>query len=93
MSVLSAHELRDALSSLGDWTVVDGALQRVVTGDDFASSIAFVNRVAEVADAADHHPDLAISWDTVTVRLVTHSEGGITGKDAAMARTIDGLAA
>lgn len=93
MPVLSETQLREALTSLDGWTVTDGALQRDVTGDDFATSIAFVNRVADAAEAADHHPDLAISWDTVTVRLVTHSDGGITDKDVAMAHTVDGLAA
>jgi 4a-hydroxytetrahydrobiopterin dehydratase len=54
--------------------------------------MAFLNKVAAAADAADHHPDVAISWDTVTLRWVTHNEGGITSSDVKMARKSDELA-
>jgi 4a-hydroxytetrahydrobiopterin dehydratase len=56
-------------------------------------SVGFVNRLAEAAEEADHHPDLAISWNRVTVTLSTHSQGGITEKDIVLARVADGLAA
>jgi len=58
----------------------------------FMGSVGFVNRLAEAAEAADHHPDLAISWNRVTVTLSTHSEGGVTDKDLAMAAEAERLA-
>jgi 4a-hydroxytetrahydrobiopterin dehydratase len=56
-------------------------------------SVGFVNRLADAAEAADHHPDIAIAWNRVTVTLSTHSAGGITDKDVALARQADLLAA
>ena len=60
--------------------------------DDFAAAVAFVNRVAEAAEAADHHPDILIhGYSRVRLTLTTHSAGGLTDEDLALARTIDGL--
>ena len=56
-------------------------LVKVVERGDFAGALAFVNAVGELAEAADHHPDVDIRWDTVTLRLTTHSAGGLTAKD------------
>ena len=70
---------------------VDGALRRSVTFGSFLDGIAGVQRVAEAAERADHHPDIDIRWRTVTFALATHSEGGITDKDVELAREIDGL--
>ena len=67
------------------WEVRDGALRRRLQFADFDGSLAFANRVAQAADEADHHPDLCVSWDTVTLRWVSHSAGGITERDVAMA--------
>ena len=78
---------------MADWPVVDGALERTFTFADFAGSMAFVNRVAEVAEEANHHPDVAISWNRVTLRLATHSAGAITERDHALAARIDALGA
>ena len=55
-------------------------------------SVDFVNELAPVAEEMNHHPDLAISWDTVTVTITTHSEGGLTAADFELAEQIDGLA-
>ncbi len=94
MGALSPEEIRSALASLPGWEVRDGVLARTFQlAGGFGGSIAFVNRLAAAANAADHHPDLAIVWDRVTVTLVTHSEGGITAKDVAMAHEADRLAA
>jgi 4a-hydroxytetrahydrobiopterin dehydratase len=57
----------------------------------FPDGISFVTRVADLAEEAEHHPDIDIRYSTVTLRLATHSEGGITQKDADLARRIDGL--
>jgi 4a-hydroxytetrahydrobiopterin dehydratase len=92
MPVLEREELEAEVAKLGGWEVHDGALQKSFSCGDFGGSMAFLNRVADAADAADHHPDVSISWDTVTLRWVTHSEGGITGNDVQMARKSDELA-
>ncbi len=68
--------------------------EQIVTthqGRDFADSLAFVNAVAELAEAMDHHPDIDIRWNVVTLRLSTHSAGGITRLDLDLARRIDAL--
>ena len=78
---------------MADWPEVGGALERTFAFADFAGSMAFVNRVAELAEEADHHPDIAISWNRVTLRLATHSAGAITEEDHALADRIDGLGA
>jgi 4a-hydroxytetrahydrobiopterin dehydratase len=67
------------------WTEVDGALERTWQFGSFADAIAFVNRVAELADAEDHHPDIAVSYRTVTLRWRTHSADDITDRDRQLA--------
>ena len=74
------------------WNEVRGALQRGYRFKDFAEAIAFVNRLAEAAEAANHHPDIAISWNAVTVRWWTHVKRTITERDLDMARLTDELA-
>lgn len=91
MAVLSDDQVDAALPELDGWERADGALRRSVTFPGFLDGIEAVRRVAEHAEAADHHPDIDIRWRTVTFVLVTHSEGGITDKDVAMAREIDAL--
>ena len=73
------------------WDLVDGRLQKVIKKKDFAEALAYVNAVGEKAEAANHHPDIAISWNTVTLTLWTHSEGRVTEADEDMARTLDEL--
>jgi 4a-hydroxytetrahydrobiopterin dehydratase len=68
-----------------DWSEVDGALEREFRFGDFRAAIDFVNRVAELAEREDHHPDLAISYNRVTLRWWTHSAGGITDRDRELA--------
>ena len=74
------------------WNEVRGALQRGYRFKDFAEAIAFVNRLAGAAEAANHHPDIAISWNAVTVRWWTHVKRAITDTDVDMARRTDELA-
>jgi 4a-hydroxytetrahydrobiopterin dehydratase len=73
------------MSNESDWPVVDGALERTFELESFRSAVAFVNRVAELAEAENHHPDLLLSYRKVTVRWVTHSAGGITDRDRSLA--------
>lgn len=68
------------------WEEVDGALQRTFELPSFAEAIAFVGRVAALAEQEDHHPDIHISYRKVTLRWVTHSAGGITDRDRELAR-------
>jgi 4a-hydroxytetrahydrobiopterin dehydratase len=70
---------------MSDWEEIDGALQRTFELPSFLEAIAFVNRVAELAERENHHPDLAISYTKVTLRWVTHSAGGITDRDHELA--------
>jgi 4a-hydroxytetrahydrobiopterin dehydratase len=74
------------------WNEVNGALQRGFRFKDFREAIAFVNRLADAAEEADHHPDIAISWNAVTVRWWTHVKHSITDRDVEMAKRTDELA-
>ena len=75
------------------WNEVRGALQRGFRFRDFAEAVAFVNRLAEAAEDADHHPDISISWNAVNVRWWTHTKRAITGRAVEMARRTDEFAA
>jgi 4a-hydroxytetrahydrobiopterin dehydratase len=75
------------------WEEVDGALQREFRFADFRGALAFVNRVGELAEAENHHPDIAIHWNRVTLRWWTHTAGAITDRDRELAAKTDGLAA
>jgi 4a-hydroxytetrahydrobiopterin dehydratase len=89
MAVLSDDQVDAALPDLAGWKRSDGALRRSVEFPAFLAGIDAVRRVAEHAEAEDHHPDIDIRWRTVAFTLVTHSEGGITVKDVAMAADIN----
>jgi 4a-hydroxytetrahydrobiopterin dehydratase len=91
MAVLTDDQVDAAAKDLNDWARTDGALRRSVKFPEFLAGIDAVRRVAEHAEAEDHHPDIDIRWRTVTFALVTHSEGGITEKDLAMAKDIDAI--
>ena len=73
------------MSAPKGWLVVDDALEQTFELPSFPEAIAFVNRVAELAEAENHHPDVAISYKKVTLRWTTHSEGGITDRDRDLA--------
>jgi 4a-hydroxytetrahydrobiopterin dehydratase len=91
MARLSDDELRDALGRLAGWAVSGDELVKHFSFSTFPDGIAFVNRVADVAEDVGHHPDIDIRYTTVTMRLSTHSEGGITARDLDLARRIDAL--
>jgi 4a-hydroxytetrahydrobiopterin dehydratase len=72
------------------WTVVDGHhLFKTYKFPDFAQALAFVNRIGAIAEAANHHPDIELSWGKVTVKTFTHDTNSITAKDYALAAAID----
>jgi 4a-hydroxytetrahydrobiopterin dehydratase len=92
--VLRDDEIEAALRDLPGWRRDGDALVRVVAvPGGFSDAVAFVARLAAAADQADHHPDVAISWNRVTVTWSTHSAGGITARDVEMAARTDTIAA
>jgi 4a-hydroxytetrahydrobiopterin dehydratase len=86
---LSETEIAAALATLPGWTRQGETIVRRYTFATFAEGIRFVDRVSVLADAADHHPDIDIRWTTVTMSLSTHSAGGLTANDVALAARID----
>jgi 4a-hydroxytetrahydrobiopterin dehydratase len=74
------------------WAEVDGALQRDFRFRDFAEALGFVNRVGELAEAENHHPDISIHWNRVTLRWWTHTRNAITARDLEMAERSSALA-
>jgi 4a-hydroxytetrahydrobiopterin dehydratase len=92
MARLNDEEIDDRLNGLDGWERDGEAIRRTFELDDFKGSVDFVNRLTPEAEAMNHHPDLAISWNKVTVTLSTHSEGGLTENDFELARRIATLA-
>jgi 4a-hydroxytetrahydrobiopterin dehydratase len=89
MTRLSDEEARARLSSLSGWEIDGDRLRKRYTLDTFPAAIAFVSRVAELAEAADHHPDILIEYRNVTLTLTTHDSGGLTARDFSLAARID----
>jgi 4a-hydroxytetrahydrobiopterin dehydratase len=78
---------------LGDWIESGGALERTIELPSFRAAITLVNRVADLAEAENHHPDIEVSYRRVTIRWTTHSAGGITERDRELAAKTDELVA
>ncbi len=89
--LLNADEIASELAGVPEWSREGEAITRTVRCPSFRAAIALVERVADAAEAADHHPDILIRWRRVTLTLSTHASGGLTAKDFAMASQIDGL--
>ena len=89
---LTADQIAERLASSPGWTAKDGAISKTYTLSSFPDAIAFVTRLAFDAEAADHHPDLRISYKKVTVTWSTHDAGGLTEKDFAGAKQSDMIA-
>jgi 4a-hydroxytetrahydrobiopterin dehydratase len=91
MTLLSDDEIAARLED-GDWRREGNAIVREWRFKDFGEAISFVNRVADVAESANHHPDILVhGWNHVRLTLSTHSEGGITGADLKLADSFDRL--
>jgi 4a-hydroxytetrahydrobiopterin dehydratase len=91
MPLLSDQEIGQRLAN-SQWTRAGDAIVREHQLADFAAAIAFVNRVAEMAERANHHPDILVhGWNRVRLELSTHSQGGLTEADFALAAEIDRL--
>jgi 4a-hydroxytetrahydrobiopterin dehydratase len=94
MTLLSEEEIEQRLASAAPWRLGEGSeIVRDLAFADFAKAIAFVNRVAEAAEAANHHPDILLhGWNKVRLTLSTHSQGGLTDADFRLAAQLDALA-
>jgi len=92
MTRLKPAEIRTALQALPDWQKRGQTIRRTYVFKDFLAAMKFVNAVARRAEAANHHPDVDIRWNRVTLALTTHDSGGLTGKDFALAHQFDRLA-
>ena len=88
MALLTETEIRERLERLPGWERRWNEIRRTWSFVDFAGSVAFVNRVAEIAEAANHHPDIDIRYSKVTLVLSTHDAGGLTARDFALAEAI-----
>jgi 4a-hydroxytetrahydrobiopterin dehydratase len=89
--VLDHATVDGALARGMQWSREGDVLVKVRTGRAFGDSLAYVNAVGALAEEMDHHPDIDIRWNTVTLRLTTHSAGGITEADLELGRRIDAL--
>ncbi len=92
MARLNAQDLAKALEGLPDWQSESGAIRCSYRFPDFMAAIGFVNRAAQLAEAANHHPDIDIRYNRVLVTLSTHDEGGVTEKDVDLAAKLDAAA-
>lgn len=92
MPPMTKDEVKARLKDLPGWERDGDEIEKKFRFDNFKASMAFVNRVAEMAEAADHHPDISIKYNRVKLTLSTHSEGGVTEKDFALAAQLDAAA-
>ena len=92
-TTLSPEELSALVRELPEWALEDGKLVRFFTFPDFVQAMAFVDRVAQLAEQAGHHPDIDIRYNRVKLALVSHDAGGITARDADMARRLSAVLA
>jgi 4a-hydroxytetrahydrobiopterin dehydratase len=92
MARLSDEEITQRLGDVDGWERDGDAIVKRFDRGDFKGSVAFVNALTPQAEEMNHHPDLEISWSKVTVRITTHSEGGLTASDFELAARIDGVA-
>ena len=91
MNLLDKATIDRELAGTPGWALRGDSIVRTLTFKDFEEAMAFVNRVAAVAEEVNHHPDIAISWNEVTLTQSTHAAGGLTEHDFALARRIDAL--
>jgi 4a-hydroxytetrahydrobiopterin dehydratase len=90
--MLGDSEVREKLADLDGWERAGAAIEKSFKRGDFVGAVEFVSSLVEPAEAMNHHPDVSISWDTVTVTISTHSEGGLTAADFELAAKLDALA-
>ena len=91
MALLSDEEIDERLGGLEGWERSGNAIVKQFDNGDFKGSVEFVNKLTPEAEEMNHHPDLEISWSTVTVSITNHAQGGLTEADFELARRIEGL--
>lgn len=91
MSLLPDADIANFVDTHEGWLWADDSITRTFELADFSEALGFVTRVGLASEKADHHPDIDIRWNKVTLTLSTHSEGGLTGKDLDLANTFDTL--
>jgi 4a-hydroxytetrahydrobiopterin dehydratase len=89
MAKLSADQITDNLKSLSGWQSKDNSISKLYRFKEFMDGIRFIDRVAEMAEAADHHPDIFVNYTRVTFTCSTHDQGGVTEKDFKLAEQIE----
>ena len=89
MGKLGTGQIKTALAEAPGWTKKGSLITRTYEFADFTEALKFVNKVGELAEQAQHHPDIDIRWNKVTLALSTHDEGGLTPKDFDLAKKID----
>jgi 4a-hydroxytetrahydrobiopterin dehydratase len=93
MALLSNAEIQEKIKGMQGWSSVGNTIQKKYTFASFLPAIAFVNKIAQAAERADHHPDITINYNQVGISLSTHSKGGVTDKDFNLAGQIDQIRA
>ena len=88
---LTSEEVENALAGLNGWAAGDDKLKKRFEFTNFAESLAFVNKAGQIAEAADHHPDIKLGWGYAEFEITTHDRGGITAFDIDLAEKIDGI--
>ena len=89
MAHLSDDEARERLKTVPGWELQGGTIRRTYFFPDFKAGMAFANRVADLANAQDHHPDMLVQYRAVTLTLTSHDSGGLTARDFRLAQSID----
>ena len=91
-TVLSDVEVQQALQQLHGWKKNHNAIERLFQFESFVQAMEFVNQIAEAAEAVNHHPDILVSYNKVTLTLLSHDSGGVTQRDLKMAARINDIA-
>jgi 4a-hydroxytetrahydrobiopterin dehydratase len=91
MTTLTSAQIEAALRAVPHWSQQGQSIAQTFQFKDFAAAIAFVNKVATLADQAWHHPDIDVRWNKVTLTLSTHEAGGLTERDFSLAASIDAM--
>ncbi len=89
MATLAADRIAKELESLPGWEFGGGAISKLFRFREFMDGVRFIDRIAEIAEVADHHPDIHVNYTRVRFECSTHSEGGVTEKDLRLAREIE----
>ena len=91
MGLLTNDQIVKELQSIKEWKLAGKEITKTYTFKDFVRSMGFVNSAALLAEKANHHPDIDIRWNKITLTLSTHSAGGLTEKDFSLAKEIEQL--